>query len=120
MTVCKYKSIHDTQHKANALQGHFNTLSERLQCRKNWHKIVTLKKERVQARGKVVKMNTPRMRTLPEAAAELKRMDNDTAITLTALRRMVKMGELPYISVASKRLINFTCLVEIKVFYGYT
>lgn len=58
-------------------------------------------------------MNTPRMRTLPEAAAELKRMDNDTAITLTALRRMVKMGELPYISVASKRLINFDRLLEL-------
>ena len=53
------------------------------------------------------------MRTLPEAAAELKRMDNNTAITLTALRRMVKMGELPYISVASKRLINFNRLIEL-------
>lgn len=58
-------------------------------------------------------MNTPRMRTLPEAAAELKRMDNDTAITLTALRRMVKTGELPYISVASKRLINSDRLLEL-------
>lgn len=58
-------------------------------------------------------MNTPRMRTLPEAAAELKRMDNNTAITLTALRRMVKTGELPYISVASKRLINFDRLLEL-------
>ncbi len=58
-------------------------------------------------------MNTPRMRTLPEAAAELKRMDSNTAITLTALRRMVKTGELPYISVASKRLINFDRLLEL-------
>ncbi len=53
------------------------------------------------------------MRTLPEAAAELKRMDSNTAITLTALRRMVKTGELPYISVASKRLINFDRLLEL-------
>lgn len=71
------------------------------------------KRSAYKTRRKVVKMNTPRMRTLPEAAAELKRMDNDTAITLTALRRMVKTGELPYISVASKRLINFDRLLEL-------
>lgn len=57
-------------------------------------------------------MSAPKMRTLPEAAAELKRMDEHTAITLTALRRMVKAGELPYLAVGNKRLINFDLLLD--------
>ena len=36
-----------------------------------------------------------RMRTLPKAAAILKAEDPETAITLTALRRMVKQGLIP-------------------------
>lgn len=35
------------------------------------------------------------MRTLPKAAAILKAEDPETAITLTALRRMVKQGLIP-------------------------
>lgn len=57
-------------------------------------------------------MNTPRMRTLPEAAAELKSIDENTAVTLSALRRMVKSGELPYIAIGNKRLINFDVLIQ--------
>ena len=57
-------------------------------------------------------MSVPRMRTLPEAAAELKRMDENTAFTLTALRRMTKTGEIPTINVGSKKLINFDKLLE--------
>lgn len=57
-------------------------------------------------------MNVPRMRTLPEAAAELKRMDENTAFTLTALRRMTKTGEIPSISVGNKKLVNLDILLE--------
>ncbi len=57
-------------------------------------------------------MQTPRMRTIPEAAAELKRLDKNTAITLCALRRMVKTGELPSVAIASKRLVNINQLLE--------
>lgn len=57
-------------------------------------------------------MQTPRMRTIPEAAAELKRLDKNTAITLCALRRMVKTGELPSVAIASKRLVNMNQLLE--------
>lgn len=57
-------------------------------------------------------MSIPRMRTLPEAIKEIKSLDSDTALTLTALRRMVKKGEIPYISVASKRLICLDVLIE--------
>jgi len=54
----------------------------------------------------------PRMRTLPEAATMLQKLDPGTAFTLTALRRMVKRGEFPSVEVASKRLVNFDALLE--------
>ena len=57
-------------------------------------------------------MSIPRMRTLPEAVTMLREMDPGTAVTLTALRRMVKRGELPAVEIASKRLINFDNLLE--------
>lgn len=57
--------------------------------------------------------NVPRMRTLPEAVREIKNSDKNTALTVTALRRMVDRGEIPYIQVASKRLICLDTLLEI-------
>ncbi len=55
----------------------------------------------------------PRMRTAPQAIAELKKIDPDTAFTLTALKRMMKQGKIPVIMVESKRLINFDTLLSI-------
>lgn len=57
--------------------------------------------------------NIPRMRTIPEAMREIRRIDPDTALTVTALRRMVNNGEIPYVNVASKRLINLDILLAI-------
>lgn len=57
-------------------------------------------------------MSIPKMRTLPEAVTLLKELDPGTAVTLTALRRMVKRGELPAVEIASKRLINFDMLLD--------
>ena len=56
--------------------------------------------------------NIPRMRTIPECVAMLKKLDPDTAVTVTALRRKVKCGELPSVEVGSKRLVNFDILLE--------
>lgn len=56
--------------------------------------------------------NIPRMRTLPEAMWEIRRIDPNTALTITALRRMVNNHEIPYICVASKRLICLDVLIE--------
>ena len=53
----------------------------------------------------------PRMRTLPQAARMLEELDPGTAFTLTALRRMVKRGELQAFEAASKRLVNFDALL---------
>lgn len=56
--------------------------------------------------------NVPRMRTVPEAFAELKKADPSTAYTLRALRAAVNRGEIPVIKVGNKRLINLDRLFE--------
>ena len=54
----------------------------------------------------------PRMRTLPEAERMLHELDESSAITLNALRRMVSEGRLPVTKIGSKRLINFNLLLR--------
>lgn len=49
---------------------------------------------------------------MPQAIVELKKIDENTAITLRALRRMVNSGELNVFMVGKKRLINFDKLLE--------
>lgn len=58
-------------------------------------------------------MTVPRMRTLPEAYAEIKKADPSTAYTLRALRSAVNKGEIPVTKVGNKRLINLDKLYEI-------
>lgn len=53
-----------------------------------------------------------RMRTLPQAVQLLRQEDPETAITLTALRRMVKQGKLPVTKAGSKPLIDLDKLPE--------
>ena len=55
---------------------------------------------------------TPRMRTIQEAAAELKRIDPDTAITPYFIRCMVLDGTIPHVRAGNKRLINLDTLLE--------
>ena len=55
----------------------------------------------------------PRMRTIDQAFACLQESDPETAITKTALRRMVTTGELPgVVRVGSKYLLNLDVLTE--------
>ena len=54
----------------------------------------------------------PRMRTIPNAYKEIKKLDPDTAITLSGLRRMISNGIIPFIEVDSKKLINLDLLLE--------
>lgn len=56
--------------------------------------------------------NVPRMRTLPEAVREIKEIDKNSALTVTALRRMVNNGDIPYIRIASKKLICLDILLD--------
>lgn len=55
----------------------------------------------------------PKMRTIIEAVQELKKQDDKTAVTVYALRRMVKTGELPCIYAGKKCLINMRVLEDV-------
>ena len=63
------------------------------------------------------KMNTdiikpPRMRTVPEAAKEMKRIDPNTAVTEYHIRQLALSGVLPRVQAGRKLLINFDLLLE--------
>lgn len=53
-----------------------------------------------------------RMRTVDQAAAWLLENDPETAVTKTALRRLVTTGQLPSVRVGSKYLIDLGTLEE--------
>lgn len=57
-------------------------------------------------------MTAPRMRTAPEAIAEIKAVDPKTALTERALRRMINSGELPSVNIGNKKLVNLDKLFE--------
>lgn len=57
-------------------------------------------------------MNLPRMRTAPEAIKEIREIDPRSSLTLTALRRMMKTGEIPVTYINTKRLVNLDLLIE--------
>lgn len=52
----------------------------------------------------------PRMRTLDQAHAWLMERDPETALTKTALRRLVTTGQLPAVRVGGKYLVNLEVL----------
>ena len=51
-----------------------------------------------------------RMRTVDQAAAWLLENDPETAVTKTALRRLVTTGQLPSVRVGSKYLVDLGTL----------
>lgn len=53
-----------------------------------------------------------RMRVISEAYCQLKQDDPNTAITLSALRWMLKSGVIPSVSVGRKSLVNYDLLIE--------
>lgn len=61
----------------------------------------------------------PRMRTIPKAFEEIKKLDKDTCFTLRALRRMVNNGEIPVVQINSKKLINLDLLINKLSCYNY-
>lgn len=54
----------------------------------------------------------PRMRTVHEAAKELKEMDENTAVTEYHIRQLALSGVLPRVQAGRKLLINFDLLLE--------
>ena len=55
---------------------------------------------------------SPRMRTIPKAYDEIKKLDNNTSFTLRALRRMCTNGDIPTIKVGNKTLLNLDVLID--------
>lgn len=51
-----------------------------------------------------------RIRTIDQASAWLKEADPETAVTKTALRRLVTTGQLPSVRVGSKYLVDLEML----------
>ena len=52
------------------------------------------------------------MRTIDEAATFLRQADPHTAVTKTALRRLVTSGQIPSVRVGAKYLIDLSVLDE--------
>lgn len=53
-----------------------------------------------------------RMRTIEQAAAHFKKVDPMTALTKTAIRRLVTTGKIPSVKVGTKYLLNLDALEE--------
>lgn len=54
----------------------------------------------------------PKLRLLSEAYNEIKKEDPDTALTMNALRCLVKSKEIPTVKIGRKRLIDYEKLIE--------
>lgn len=57
-------------------------------------------------------MKTPRMRTIPQSAAELKALDQHTSLTECAIRRLVDQGKIKCVKAGRKKLINLDQLIN--------
>lgn len=55
---------------------------------------------------------TARMRTINEAIAAIKEADPQTAFTQSALRRMIRSGEIPSVHIGRKYLVNLDTLFD--------
>ena len=53
-----------------------------------------------------------RMRTIDQGADWLRKTDPDTALTKTALRRLVTTGQLPSVRIGQKYLLDLDTLTE--------
>lgn len=60
----------------------------------------------------ITNLKIPRMRTVPEAAKELKEMDEHTAVTEYHIRQLALSGVLPRVQAGRKLLVNFDLLLE--------
>lgn len=54
----------------------------------------------------------PRMRTATGALEIIKQQDPDSAVTLRTIRRLINTGELHYVPVGRKKLVNVDELLE--------
>ena len=52
----------------------------------------------------------PQMRTIDQAAIIMHERDPDTALTQTALRRLIVTGQLPHVRIGQKYLVSLEVL----------
>lgn len=57
-------------------------------------------------------IKTPRMRTIPKAYKEIKKLDSETSFSMRALRHMCADKEIPTIKVGNKTLLNLDVLIQ--------
>ncbi len=57
-------------------------------------------------------MNIPKMRTIQELVQEIKQLDNDTQITVSAIRRLVKENRIKSVRVGNRTLINLEHCID--------
>lgn len=62
--------------------------------------------------SQITEFKIPKMRTVPEAAKELKAIDKNTAVTEYHIRQLALSGVLPRVQAGRKMLINFDLLLE--------
>ena len=60
--------------------------------------------------------NPPRIRTLPKAYEEIKKLDSNTCFTMAALRNMCRNGEIPTFKIGKKTLLNLDFLLDTLAF----
>ena len=53
-----------------------------------------------------------RMRSIPKAYEEIKKIDPDTCFSMRALRRLVGSGEIPTVKISNRVLINLDLLLD--------
>lgn len=59
-----------------------------------------------------IRTNPPRIRTLPKAFEEIKKLDSNTSFTMAALRNMCRSGEVPTFKIGNKTLLNLDMLLD--------
>ena len=55
-------------------------------------------------------VSLPRMRTIPKAYDEIKKIDPDTSISMRAFRKLINSGQIPTVNVGNKVLVNLDLL----------
>ncbi|MBE5040696.1 hypothetical protein [Ructibacterium gallinarum] len=55
---------------------------------------------------------TPKMRLIREVFDELHRIDPNSAITMYALRQLVRSGKIPSINIGRKILVNYNDVID--------
>ena len=58
------------------------------------------------------KTTLPRVRTLPKAIEEIRKLDSNTSFSLSALREMCRSGIVPTFRIGNKTLLNFDVLLD--------